>query len=131
MAMGDAGFAKTYLTSQRIEAGLSRISVRASTERSRLGQEVRFVASVVPSSVSPEKRRPAPTGTVQFTVDGRKVGAPVRLGASGEALLRTSDLAAGKHHVVALYAPAKAGVFLAGRSTGLAHTVEAEMKEPE
>jgi hypothetical protein len=131
MAMGDAVFAKTYLTSQRVGAGLSRISLRASTERSRPGQEVRFVARVVPSSVAPEKRRPVPTGTVQFTVDGRKAGAPVKLSASGEALLRTSELAAGKHHLVALYAPAKGSVFLAGRSVGLAHTVEAETKESE
>ncbi|MGZ5037242.1 MAG: protease pro-enzyme activation domain-containing protein, partial [Usitatibacter sp.] len=71
MAMGDAVFAKTYLASQRIEAGLSRISLRASTERSRPGQEVRFVARVAPSSASAGKRRPVPTGTVQFTVDGR------------------------------------------------------------
>ncbi len=131
IALGDGVFAKTYLASQRIEAGLSRISLRASTERSRLGQEVRFVAKVVPSSASREKGKPVPTGTVQFTVDGRKVGAPVKLGASGEALLRTSELATGKHQVAALYAPAKASVFLAGRSVGLAHTVEAERRESE
>ena len=49
----------------------------------------------------------------------------------GEALLRTSELATGKHQVAALYAPAKASAFLAGRSVGLAHTVEAETKESE
>jgi hypothetical protein len=123
MAMGDAVFAKTYLASQRIEAGLSRVSLRTSTERSRWGQEVRFVAMVAPSSASREKGKPVPTGTVQFTVDGRNVGAPVKLGASGEAVLRTSELAPGKHQVAALYAPAKGSVFLAGRSVGLAHAV--------
>ena len=124
VAMGDAVFAKTYLASQRIEAGLTRVALRASAEQSHPGEEVRFVAAVALSSaVAGKERKTAPTGTVQFTLDGRKYGAPVKLGANGEAVLRIAKLAAGQHQVAALYTPAKGSVFLAGSSVGVAHTV--------
>ena len=60
---------------------------------SSFGANVTFSATVSPS---------AATGTVQFTVDGTNVGAPVSL-ASGVATFSTSTLAAGSHSVVANY----------------------------
>ena len=60
---------------------------------SSFGANVTFSATVSPS---------AATGTVQFTVDGTNVGAPVTL-ASGVATFSTSTLAAGSHSVVANY----------------------------
>jgi hypothetical protein len=63
---------------------------------STFGQNVTFTATVSAATGTP-------TGTVQFSVDGTNVGAPVVLNASGVATFATSTLSIASHTVEALY----------------------------
>jgi hypothetical protein len=116
---GEPGFAKLYLNTERVQAGLTSIVVSADKDRSRNGEVVTFAASVM-RAVS--KGRGAPTGTVQFILDGERAGVPVRL-VNGRATWKTSTLKAGKHQVAARYTPIKTSVFLASSSPDTLHTV--------
>ena len=69
------------------------------------GQNVTFTATVSPA---------AATGTVQFSVDGANVGAPMALNASGVATYATSGLSVGSHSIAAVYS----GSTLYGSSSG-------------
>jgi len=66
------------------------------------GGAVRLTAKVNSSS-----RNWAPSGTVQFVVDGRNVGHPVTLNDQGVAT-HTEPVAAGSHTVTAMYSPPSA-----------------------
>jgi len=75
----------------------SSTALASSQNPSVYGQAVTFTATVTGNGGTP-------TGTVQFTVDGNGLGAPVSLDASGSATsLPTSSLSAGNHTVAALY----------------------------
>ncbi len=74
-------------------------AVASSTNPSKYGQPVTFTATVTPASGTA-----APTGTVQFSVDGTDLGGPVTLDASGAAVSDAiASLAAGSHTVIAAY----------------------------
>jgi Big-like domain-containing protein len=77
-------------------------AVGSSTNPSRYGQPIAFTATVTAASGSA-----APTGTVQFSVDGTDLGGPVTLDSSGVAASDPiSSLAAGSHTVIAAYSGA-------------------------
>ncbi|HEX2755198.1 MAG TPA: Ig-like domain repeat protein [Candidatus Limnocylindrales bacterium] len=63
---------------------------------STFGQNVTFTATVAATTG-------IPTGTVQFSIGGTNVGAPVALNASGVATLATSTLSIASHSVEAVY----------------------------
>jgi hypothetical protein len=63
---------------------------------STVGQAVTFRATVTSGGGTPN-------GSVQFSIDGSNVGAPVALNASGQATYSTSSLASGNHTVAAVY----------------------------
>jgi hypothetical protein len=65
-----------------------------------------FVAANGPESIG------RPSGSVQFTLDGRNVGAPVPLDAKGRATWETTALKVGKHKIVATYDPGVDSIFL-------------------
>ena len=91
-ATGEAIFAKVYIVAQRVEAGGTTIALSlAMPLPNRLN---RIAAPIVTARVSRlVGGGRSPAGTVQFMVDGEKVGDPVKLDASGTA---TWNLAAGK-----------------------------------
>ncbi|HET8647181.1 MAG TPA: hypothetical protein VFO85_16920, partial [Vicinamibacteria bacterium] len=60
---GERGFAKTYLLSQRVAAGATRVDLRGRREGTGYGRA--FVATVTRRAAA---QRGVPTGTVQFTV---------------------------------------------------------------
>src|SRR5207302_5307217 len=75
------------------------------------GQAVTFTATVSAAPVVA-----APTGTVQFQVDGVNFGAPVSLVGGGATSAPDSALAAGNHTITAIYANAD-GSFVGGTGT--------------
>lgn len=117
---GEPGFAKTYLLSQRIEVGSTRTTVNDTKDPTQFGDSVTFTATVARRASS---GRGVPTGTVQFTLDGSKVGEPVKLDSKGQARWKTSRLKVGDHKVVVQYIPAKGTAFLASSSLDEPHTV--------
>ena len=120
---GEPGFAKTYLVSQRIEAGSTTTRVDDNKDPTLFGEAVTFTASV---ALRASSGKTVPTGTVQFILDGKNAGALVKLDAKGWATWKTSSLAVGKHEVAARYTAAKGSVFLASSSLDTPHTVVKE-----
>jgi hypothetical protein len=128
MVAGNRGFARTYLLEQKIQGGLTATVLRDDKARTRPHEPVTFIATVVRSAVlrgvvqssADRKSKPRgqviPTGTVQFTLDGKNVGKPVRLDAKGQARVKMSRTQLGTRQVAARYLPAKGSVFLASRS---------------
>jgi hypothetical protein len=122
---GELGFAETYLLTQQLEAGATTTTVNDNVDQSRREESVTFGAKVVRTA---SRDGDTPTGTVQFVLDGDKVGSPVALDRSGRATWVTSDLATGDHQIAASYAPTKGSVFLASSSLNEKHRVnEAEV----
>ncbi|MBM7516007.1 Ig-like domain repeat protein [Nocardioides nitrophenolicus] len=85
------------LLTQSVQTGAATVSVTSSAPTSGVGEGVRFTAEVSSDTGL------APTGVVQFSVDGHPVGAAVTLvdGVATSALL--ADLAPGSHTVGVLY----------------------------
>jgi len=113
---GEPGFAKLYLAGQRIQAGATTTLVGIDKGLAQVRDRVTFTAVV--SRTAPGGRGGAPTGTVQFLVDGKRMGEPVKLDASGRAISTApaSSFQAGRHRVSALYKPSAGSVFLASGS---------------
>lgn len=74
--------------------------VTASPATATAGQPVTLTATVNAAT-----RSWAPTGTVQFRVDGAAVGSPVLLDGTGTATYTTTSLGSGSHTVTAVYTP--------------------------
>ena len=72
--------------------------VTSSSLTAALGANVTFTATVTAGLAN----GPAPTGTVQFVIDGSNVGSAVAI-ASGTATYSTSTLSLGAHTVLAIY----------------------------
>jgi Bacterial Ig-like domain (group 3) len=117
---GEHGFAKLYLNTERVLAGLTTTIVSADKDHSNYRQGVVFTASILREL---SRARRAPTGTVQFFVDGERAGRPITLNASGRASWKTAALKYGEHKISASYAPTQEGGFLASSSTDIIHIV--------
>ncbi|MFI5394245.1 MAG: Ig-like domain repeat protein [Candidatus Binatia bacterium] len=120
MVTGNPGFAKTYLLGQRIRTGSTRTTVTDDGDPTQVGEWVEFSAIVTPNSSA---SRGVPAGTVQFTLDGSKVGQRVKVDAKGQAKWETSRLKVGEHRVAASYIPSHGSVFMASSSVEKTHTV--------
>ena len=122
MVTGNRGIAKAHLLSQQIRTGLTSISVRDDRGVSKDKERVTFTATVARHTAITRKEftgkgeRGIPTGAVQFTLNGNKVGKPVKLDAKGQARLKVSRLKTEKQRIGARYIPAKGSVFLASSS---------------
>lgn len=92
-ATGYNGFAKTYLIQEKLR-GVTPISTKPIERLTRTGERVTLIVSRSPRY---------PTRLVQFIVDGKNFGDPVRFDASGQAVLSTSNLPAGKHRIEKKY----------------------------
>ncbi len=99
---GEPGFAKLYELSQRIRVGSTTTTLDDSKDSREARESATFTATVAPRISSD---RSTPTGTVQFILDGYKVGQPVRLDSNGRATWKTSRLKVGNHKVAASYLP--------------------------
>jgi subtilisin family serine protease len=123
---GEPGFAKLYLTSQQIKAGGTRTTLTDNKDRTLLGEQVIFVATV---ALKASGSKGVPAGSVQFTLDGEKTGEPVKLDRRGQATWKTSRLEVGDHKVAAIYIPAKDSVFLTSSSAENPHAVVKEARQ--
>lgn len=116
---GNVGFGKTYLFSQRIQTGATRTTVAENRNPALAGEPVTFVAVV--TSILPNGRG-VPTGSIQFLLDGNRVGHLVQL-SNGQAVWRTEQLKPGVHKVVAKYIPSPGSAYQPSTSTALEHTI--------
>jgi len=116
---GDPIFAKSYLATQKIQRGATRVAVNDDGDPSRPGEVVTFVATVARHTSG----RDIPTGMVQFMLDGKETEAIVKLDSKGQAHWKTS-LRVGDHRVAAKYFPSKGSVYLPSSSLEERHTVE-------
>lgn len=126
MATGDTGFAKTYVLSQRMQIGATRTTVADDENPTQAGEWVMLTATVVALN-----GKGHPTGTVQFTIDGAKVGGPVKLDSNDRATWETPRLKVGTHRVAASYTPSKGSALLSSTSLEKLHTVRRCVCESE
>lgn len=120
MVTGEPAFAKTYLLTQQLEKYATVTSLTTDNDHSRYKQPITFNAAVMHKAL---RGKGAPAGTVQFTVDGKKVGKPIPIGRNGRATWKTAGLSAGKHQVAARYIPKTQSAFLTSNSADLIHVV--------
>jgi hypothetical protein len=116
---GEPGFAKLYLQKQQIRNGSTAITLDDPKNPTKPGERVTLTATVSQRSSHKE----APSGSVQFTLNGDNVGQPVRLDRNGSAKWTIPDLKAGKHQVSAKYIPARGSVLMSSSSRTRVHTV--------
>lgn len=121
---GERGFAKTYLTTQRLEAGATTITLIEDQDPTWHKQPLTLQATVARKL---SKGRP-PTGSVQFIIDGVEAGYRVELDSNGRAKWKGSGLTPGEHRLAARYIPNTASTFFGSSSLEQSHTV---MKEEE
>ncbi len=117
---GNIDFATTYLTTQRVLADSTTISLTDDADPSQVGEWVTFTAYVAANSSAVAG---FPSGTVQFAVDGSSVGEPVTVDAKGRANWSTSQIKVGTHRITASYLPGADSVFLPSTSIEKTHVV--------
>jgi len=112
---GVPGFAKAYLLTQRIEAGATTITVNGNLApiNAPMPKPAPFLTATVVRLAAGGR---TPTGTVQFMLDGEKIGKPVRLDARGLATWKAASHKSGEHRLSACYLPNKGSVFLSSSS---------------
>ena len=118
---GEPGFAKTYLLTQRIEAGATNIVVIPNKNPVKIRESILLTAIVSKKTL---KAKNAPAGMVQFMIDDTKIGEPIKLDEKGRAIYQLRTIPAGKHTVGASYLPAKRTVFLPSISSLVTLTVD-------
>ncbi|QBB70784.1 Ig-like domain repeat protein [Pseudolysobacter antarcticus] len=121
MVTGNLEFGKTYALTQQIQANSTRITLSDDRDPSKPGEPVIFTATVSRAVATNDR---APAGSVQFSIDGKKVGRPVRLDANGQAQWKTTSLKPGAHKVSASYIAIKDGALLPSVSADQQHTVK-------
>jgi hypothetical protein len=111
---GERGFANTYLLSQRVARGATTITLRDNRDRAKYPEGVTLTATVARRAAN---IRGVPRGSVQFTVNGERSGAPVPLDRRGQAVWRDASRAPGTHRVGATYIPAAGSGFLSSSTS--------------
>jgi autotransporter-associated beta strand protein len=102
---GDSNFATSTSTAlaQIINpAGTATVRLAPSVNPSVFGQSISFTATITPNSGF-QGPPPAPTGTVQFQIDGANFGGPVTLNNGVAASGSISTLSVGSHTITAIY----------------------------
>lgn len=130
MVTGETGFAKTYLAAQRIEQGGTKTEVYPDRKETREGNKVTFVAVVKrsltgqPLVVTGKETRMG-AGSIQFFVNGERLGRPVPVDRFGRASWINPDLKPGEYRISAAYLPDKADkINLTSRSLDLVYAVK-------
>jgi subtilisin family serine protease len=120
-ATGEIGFANAHQISELVIIGGTRTRLDAAKLVTAPREEARFTATVQRhASTGPAA---VPTGNVQFTLDGRDVGAPVKLDGKGDAVWRTAELQAGVHTIGARYLAPQGSSFFESSALAVTHTV--------
>lgn len=119
MVTGEPDFAKTYILTQQIQSGTTGTTMISSKDTTKYEEPVTLTA-IVFRKFSAGKDLLA--GSVEFTVDGEKFG-QVSLDAKGHAVLTTSSLKAGTHHIVAIFTPDAGSTAFSSSSLAFTHTV--------
>lgn len=127
MVTGHTGFARAYQRTEKLRAGLTSVIVRDDKDPTQPKESVTFTASVARHAALNGREsagKSVPTGAVQFTLNGERVGKPVKLDSKGQARWKVSLLKVGIRQVAARYIPAKGSAFLASSSLNESHTVK-------
>ena len=114
MVMGNKNIAKGHLQIQNVRLGATQVIVRGADRPDAHGDMV-FTATVSrQATVLPQVRsiRAVPAGMVQFVINGKKAGAPVKLDGKGQARWKVPYQRFYKQRVTAQYIPAKGSIFL-------------------
>jgi hypothetical protein len=120
---GNPGFAKTYLASQRIQKDSTTTTVIDDKDPTQVEEPVIFTATVKRTTL---EGKGAPTGVIQFMLDGERASEPIKLNENGQASWKTASLKPGKHKVTATYVPTPGSEFLSSTSPVQEHTVKAK-----
>lgn len=137
MVTGHAGFAKTMLLAQKIQDGLTATVVRVDKDIAEPNRNLRFIATVIKHApaavlVTDGKDIPAgaaatnlaPSGFIQFKLNGNNIGERLRLDAKGQAVLSIPREKVGGGQIAASFLPAKGSVFLPSSSSNLSYSFE-------
>jgi lysyl endopeptidase len=116
---GEPGFAKLYMTTQKINAGVTTTAVTDMRNPTRVDEAAVFVATV---ALRTSSSKGASTGVLQFTLDGHNATDPIKLDGA-HATWRTSALKPGRHTIGAAYTPAAGSPYLGSRSVDVVHVV--------
>jgi hypothetical protein len=116
---GEPGFARLYALSERVQNGSTTMIVTNERDPTLIGEPAIFTAVVTRNFAGAA----APSGYVNFTIDGFTAGPQVKLGSTGRASMETTLLTVGRHQIAAAYAPLGGSMFLASDTLGTTHTV--------
>jgi hypothetical protein len=98
-ATGDEGLATAYLIEQEQRVRGTAVQLHVDRRTSQHGESLDLVATVLPLRSEGLK----PTGTVEFIVDGRPAGRPMKLDEFGRISLTIDDIGPGEHSIRADY----------------------------
>ncbi|MEO1088015.1 MAG: Ig-like domain-containing protein, partial [Acidobacteriota bacterium] len=133
---GELEFAATYVTAQKLEQGGTKVDIHPEVKFIDVGKRGTFVAvvkrSLTGQRLAVEKEgEEHEVGAVQFYLNGRPEGDPVKVDRSGRAQWTSAALQEGTHIVSAHFLPSRANtVDLASQSRELHYVVRGD-KEPE
>jgi len=119
MVTGEPTFAKAYLLTQQVQTSTTTTTVFVSKDTTNYKEPVTFTVTVN-RKFSPGKD--ALAGNVEFTIDGKKFQ-EVKLDAKGTAVLTTTSLEVGQHHIAATFMPASGSTAFSSSSVEVSHTV--------
>jgi hypothetical protein len=123
---GDENFAKAYEAAQGRRLKKTAVQVVGDRPQTRPGQKLCITATVV--ALTP--KRPVPTGTVIFIVDGVRAKKPTRLDECGRAYLELKNLKPGEHKIRATYSGGGECEYDPSSSPTWLHTVAKPMRPP-
>lgn len=119
MVTGEPTFAKAYLLTQQVQTSTTTTTVFVSKDTTNYKEPVTFTVTVN-RKFSPGKD--ALAGNVEFTIDGKKFQ-EVKLDAKGTAVLTTTSLEVGQHHIAGTFMPASGSTAFSSSSVEVSHTV--------
>ena len=120
MVTGEPGLADIHRASEVVVTGSTRTLLDDARIQTAPRDNATFTATVVRNSST---QGAVPAGTVQFAIDGKAAGAPIKLDPGGQAVWRTAGLEPGDHEITASFAAEQGSVFLPSTSLGVIHTV--------
>jgi len=120
---GDETFAKAYLIAQDLRLRNTAVQIISDKVWIRPGESFVVTATVQPLIV----KRPTPTGSVTFIVDGTAMQPPVKLDKGGRAYVKVPGLKAGEHGIRAEYTP-DTGSYYSSSSPNLLLTVALKVR---
>ncbi len=116
---GDERFAKGYLIAQELRLCGSAVQIVGDKPQTRPGGKLVVTATVLPLT----PKRPVPTGSVTFIIDGVPVKGRKKLDKLGRAKTTITKLKVGEHKIRAEFTPADVTCCYSSSSPNLLHPV--------